>query len=254
MKLKKSTLLLIALFSVSVEFIHAQPFSSDSSSSDSSSSSEDWKERGAGGPPSENEDKDPGNVSNGEKKVAALSSSGGSSILSSDSENDLTRSSAVPLSTSEDEGEEVVVNSRLVDQETFHSTNPFVVPSDDENDYSCSSPVSQDGQGHFTDPFNLLPQKYSNSDQEDSQLLSHMAMATNRILASKRKNSGFSKIVGPVAAIVVIGYILRKLFSGSKKPRNQRRVRPDQRPAGTFNNKTTYHYSAEGDQRPAGSY
>ncbi len=237
MKLKKSTLLLIALFSVSVECMYATP-KSDSESCTSEEELEEWQNLGEESPIPENEGKDPGGVSsaNSEEEVAVGTDSGGSSNLSSDSENDSASDRTTP-STSEDECMAPLLFA-----------NPSVEPRD-----GYQTPIaSVNEQAPFTDPFYSNDGQVSSSEEQDPNLLP-LPMNSPRNLISKRKNSRFSGIL-PVAAVFVIGYFLHKLFSGSKKTRNKRRVRPDQRPAGAFNNKATYYYSIDGDQRPAGSY
>ncbi len=225
MKFKKSTLLLIALFSVSVGYQHAQ------SDDDMTSTAED-----TGGEVSDS------SSCEGFEKIGGDGRSGSASS-SSDSDNDSANGAGSPSpalscsgSDSDDSGDDA--NAEWA---PGNVNKPRPAPASNLGcDGTYPQPVRCPGFGQSwpkvgsdRDPYLssssqarrptiTIPACYSDTDEFDDNF------SPKRNFHSRR-NNGSCRMLGPVAAVFVVGYAFFKLFSGSKKTKNQRRVMPYQR-------------------------
>ncbi len=217
MKLKKSALLLIALFSVTVGCMHAQGGGSDSASSYFS----------------QDDHRDGEEISDDFVEIA-----GSGTTTSSDSEEEEVNDNDSGSDTdSEGDGNAEWASNAAVGQlytpENSDDKDSFLLLSGEEDKEVVNPSILYNSDvlsTHIRDEESQA--NFNPHNPPSSPLL---------IVHPARRDSGSCKILGSVAAIVVIGYILRKLFSGSKttrtdykKTRNQRRVMPAQRAAGSY--------------------
>ncbi len=237
MKIKKSMLLLIALFSGSIECMKPH---------EERVFSEEWEniEKEKNSSSSENDQKDDclKIVKNEDSEKEDLSSSA-SSLSSSDSENNANIINNLSNDDAQKKEKDLLSFSNLSSSEKNDSTDSGNDDDTEKLPYENIKNMIWKELG----PVQINQNDTNDYDSTDSD--SKINFPPN--LHIRRRNVSF-KILRPmlkpmpVAVGCVLIFFLHKLFSGPKKPRKQR-------PVGSFNNKTTHHHF-EGDQRGAGSY
>jgi hypothetical protein len=196
MKLKKSTLLLIALFSVSVECMQVKGggLSDEGSPSSDNDIKDGWQEVSKNG---------------GEEKkhllLSASSASGSDSEGAGDTEWASKQVNNEPSTTS---------FNNFASENSGSSTSEESESSEDEEDSAVKEPSS--------------PSWFTVSGIMEKNPIFHessLPRSMNPLYSDYGKKSyGFPKILGPVAIIVVVCAVLQKLFSGSKKTNNHQPV------------------------------